>query len=56
MAAKERIESKENGIHALAPGQHLRRNPDISCSARNANSPERRLEVGFVVAKTLKAD
>jgi hypothetical protein len=30
--------------------------PDISCSAQNANSPERRLAVGFVVAMMLKAD
>jgi hypothetical protein len=31
-------------------------NPDISCYARNANSLERRLAVGFTVTMTLKAD
>jgi len=31
-------------------------NPDVSCRARNAGSPERRLVVGFMVANTLKAD
>jgi hypothetical protein len=31
-------------------------NPDNSCSTRNADSPERRLAVGFTVAMTLKAD
>jgi len=35
-----------------APG----RSPDISSSARNANNPERRLVVGFMVANSLKAD
>jgi len=30
--------------------------PEISCWARNANSPERRLVVGFMVANMLKAD
>ena len=30
--------------------------PHISRSARNADSPERRLAVGFAVAITLKAD
>jgi hypothetical protein len=31
-------------------------NPDISCSARNVDSLERRLAVGLTVAKTPKAD
>jgi hypothetical protein len=31
-------------------------NPDVSCSARNADSPERRLAVGLTAAKTPKAD
>jgi len=31
-------------------------NPDISSSSRNSNNPERRLVVGFMVAKMLKAD
>jgi hypothetical protein len=31
-------------------------NPDIPCFTRNANSPERRLAVGFTVAMTRKAD
>jgi hypothetical protein len=30
--------------------------PDISCSARKADSLERRLAVGFALAMTLKAD
>ena len=30
--------------------------PDISCSARNADRPERRLAVGFVAAMPVKAD
>jgi len=31
-------------------------NPDISCSAGNAGSPERRLAVGFLAAMPVKAD
>jgi hypothetical protein len=31
-------------------------NPHISCSARNADRPERRLEVGFLAARLVKAD
>jgi hypothetical protein len=34
----------------------MRGNPDISCFARIANSPERRLAVGFGIAMMLKAD
>ena len=30
--------------------------PEISCTAQNADSPERRLAVGFALAMTLKAD
>ena len=30
--------------------------PDISCAARNADRPERRLAVGFVAAMPVKAD
>jgi hypothetical protein len=30
--------------------------PDISCSARNPDGPERRLAVGFTVAMTRKTD
>jgi hypothetical protein len=31
-------------------------NPDISCSARNADRPERRLAAGFLAAMPVEAD
>jgi hypothetical protein len=40
---------------ASGPNQEPR-SLDISCTARNARSPERRLAVGLGIAMTMKAD
>jgi hypothetical protein len=50
------VASRIQRLNLGQPRASSRLNPDISCPARNARIPERRLAVGLGIAMTLKAD